>query len=184
MLAFARWFGMPVNATRSCWYGRWDGKDLALRALTVRQLCHEIGHWVVATPKHRRLPNFGLGRALDARGERDAVRAVLVHHETHYESLASLCGIVLEACLNDPLSPFETTLTDHQWQDSTPDDVRKLLSSVQRKLTPLFAAVPWATPDGVAVTIKLVQEAHSYSRAYVRWARAFHANYQNPRKLD
>lgn len=44
----------------------WDGKVLYLsRIKTTDYILHDLAHWIVATPKERKLPNYGTGPSPD-----------------------------------------------------------------------------------------------------------------------
>lgn len=88
----------------------WDGKSISLKA---NQLCHEIAHWIIATPERRSMPDYGLGTAPESgiRTERvlsyDACQAE--------EAMASMLGIAYEAMIG---VNFMYTLNEHDWFSS------------------------------------------------------------------
>lgn len=101
---------------------------------SVASLAHEVAHWLVSSPRRRAIVNYGLGPGPDSY----AVVGVdyVWPHEIHVrradeeEERASLLGIALEAHVG---APFEETLEDHSWGDSSPEKVRDKLRRLVRR---------------------------------------------------
>jgi hypothetical protein len=87
---------------------QWDGTTL--RAANGSGLIHEFAHFVVAAPRRRSLPGFGLG------GEPEGVALTKAYVNPELadreETLASLLGILIERHLGDG---WVITFIDHDW---------------------------------------------------------------------
>lgn len=95
--------GMPWEAKRhgyEDWFG-WNGKALRLNE-SISDILHEMAHWVVAPPKWRSCPDFGLESRSDSSADRE-------------EGKASLLGILLERAMG---LPWGDTFRDHNWGEN------------------------------------------------------------------
>lgn len=100
----------------------WPPKDCS-------EVCHEIAHYLVASPRRRRLPNYGLG---EPPGDDTPEAPVTVSPRTgvQEEMMASCLGILLERSLG--LARWRDTFMDHSWPIR--DSKETKLSTVGRKL--------------------------------------------------
>jgi hypothetical protein len=102
-LDIARAHGLAVHpAGTQCAYN-WDGAALD-GATEAYVILHEVAHYRLAPPKHRALPDFGLGPGPDTRDRAGAERAAAVALPVREadEEAASLLGILWEAELGQP----------------------------------------------------------------------------------
>ena len=60
---FLEWLGIPGPTPhwRETDNITWNGSHLQINSRALGMMAHEIGHWIVASPVRRRLPDFGLG---------------------------------------------------------------------------------------------------------------------------
>ncbi len=75
-------------------------------------LCHDLAHWLIASPDRRVLPDFGLGPGPDSCAT--AERNVNVSTAQLEESAASILGILIERHLGGDVT---STLKRHRWSN-------------------------------------------------------------------
>lgn len=118
--------GIPLRARRTRLTGRWNGNDLLTRGLSPDDFLHEIGHYLVASPERRSIPNYGLGSAETGLAQERS--PVVVPKRTRYreESKAAVAAMLLGALMDHP---FEKVIEDEADYDQV--DSRKFAKLVR-----------------------------------------------------
>lgn len=132
----ARKAGMPLSKTPISGPGQraihWDGTDCAYKGESLSNALHELAHWMVASPEHRGLPNFGLGRSpSDNLSRNDATKHNLMVCESsdaeEQESYASVLGIIYEYNLGLDAAD---TLRNHGWDSSSECEFTSIITKL------------------------------------------------------
>lgn len=93
----------------------WTGTDSSIHlsdSHSTSELAHELGHYLVATPRERTLPEYGCGVSDAAWADVE----VMAHREAYYlERLASVLGIYIELYTVDRDRAMET-FAEHNWE--------------------------------------------------------------------
>jgi hypothetical protein len=106
-------------------YGRY-GTDIS----AISNLSHELGHYIIASPERRRMPEYGLGSGPES--FKDSER-MLGKIETNYEeSLASIVGMLIEKWAGQDYKLF--TWMEHGWTGHTSELEVKLQELAARKI--------------------------------------------------
>lgn len=92
----------------------WDGKCLASKGESASSLIHEVAHAQCATPRRRKIPEYGLGVGPNGHSRAFSIYGPLSDPKAHpdEEIRASLLGILWERAMG---SDFWATLEEHQW---------------------------------------------------------------------
>lgn len=114
----------------------WDGKSEAVRDQSTSNVIHDLCHWLVADPRRRTVPDFGLGLGPESSEEcrhlapqllDDSLRSKGSPYE---ETLASLLGIAVEFHLG---LAWRKTAEDHSWQSWKVFDWVEQASELERR---------------------------------------------------
>jgi hypothetical protein len=107
-----------VCTERKYW---WDGKKLNIyREDSVSNICHEIAHWLLATPRQRKLPEYGCGTDPDTNSDADEFKInttfMPIEKRRHLndDAYASLLGMAIENYLG---FDFKATAEFHSWEE-------------------------------------------------------------------
>ena len=134
-LALARARGMPIHKPGTGTGFNWDGAALD-GDTEAYVILHEIAHFLLAPPKRRHLPDFGLGPGPDTTQRERAERACVVSlpERDAEEAAASLLGILWEAALGQPaLASF----LDQNWLEGLERSAAAHFTAVLRQVAAL-----------------------------------------------
>ncbi len=96
----------------------WDGSTLAISGLEPADIIHELAHWLVATPRERKMPEYGCGMSLFTSFE--SAKILNDRTDSFREENASVLGIAYGAAIGFPPDEIEFLLEEHNWSDSFP----------------------------------------------------------------
>lgn len=84
------------------------------RSMTADEILHELGHWLVATPRMREMPEFGLGMSTyNWTSDKHAVTTTSWRVSSDIEANASFVGITYAYALGFPW--WDLYADDHNW---------------------------------------------------------------------
>lgn len=110
----AKYFSIPINEENVSDHN-WDGKAIYLENLyDYSHLIHEIAHWLVASKKRRKLPEFGLGDPNGFGITGDNLLILTFKKAQAEEERASAIGILAEKFLG---FDWKRTYVYHNWND-------------------------------------------------------------------
>jgi hypothetical protein len=94
----------------------WNGRRLKVGGLTSSDLFHEVAHWLLAPPRRRKLPGYGLGSEPYAGATLMAV--VSGGFASKEEGQASVLGICYERAFGED---WWDTAEEHNWMTCPTD---------------------------------------------------------------
>lgn len=83
----------------------YTGEFLALKGASDRFILHEIAHWLLAPIELRKMPDFGMGPALQSI-DKSVCQVMSIENTEHEERLVSILGISYEVLMG--LCPQES----------------------------------------------------------------------------
>lgn len=91
---------------------------------------HELAHWLLASPRRRKHPSFGLGHP--PCGKDYPLRFLSRDSAQREEELVSVLGILMEKTFR---LPWKDTYEDHSWGDGVDSDQKftRRVRTLQRK---------------------------------------------------
>jgi hypothetical protein len=111
---------------------RWDGKRMYFQPKdSVSDFCHELAHWLLATPRQRKLREYGLGAGPDTNDNSGANEHTIqtlympIEARRHLDNdaYASFLGITIEEYLG---FSCKYTIYHHSWHETFLDTDSKL----------------------------------------------------------
>lgn len=105
----------------------YDGSAISVGGMDTHNICHEIAHWLIASPEQRLCPDFGLGAGPDSNftvyRDLPAERRKIISDigkkadpKNQQEATASIVGIGIEIAMGH--HDWMRTLEDHNWIDT------------------------------------------------------------------
>lgn len=92
-------------------------------------LCHEIGHWIVASPEERKIPNFNTGTSPAGGNNYIEKKYYDGHKKSGYtETWASAVGIAIDKWAG---GDWEGHAKYHTWEDEQLDNALKYLKKIR-----------------------------------------------------
>lgn len=98
---FLEWLGMP--GPEPYWLESnevtWTGERLRMHGRMLGMMAHEIGHWLVASPARRKLPDFGMGELSNDPN--------VLFHLPYERMIEEHCAVLMGAAVCDALGIAE-----------------------------------------------------------------------------
>ena len=125
-IARATAMGIPTTMDPQPYpYFSWDGTRFALFERSSEEITHEIGHWLVAKVRRRKLPEFGLGSSTYSHSkDTDIVQRRGLDSDKE-EGYASALGLVIFADLGAPVWEIRQASTSMGWSQYSHETLRR-----------------------------------------------------------